>query len=175
MRAMVRLMVCCCLIVAAGVTMAQPPEMPKASPEHALLKKYVGTWDATFKMMGQESKCTHTFEMVGDFWVMGKFSGNLMGMKLEGRDTLGWDPIKKKYVSNWIDNMSPHYTVMTGTFDAASKTMTNEGGGYGPDGKPTKNKDTAVWKSDDEYTFTMFEEKGGKWEEMFVIEYKRKK
>ncbi|HMO34931.1 MAG TPA: DUF1579 domain-containing protein [Gemmatales bacterium] len=165
----------CTALFLVGTVAAQPPEMPKPSAEHAYLKKMVGEWDCKMKMMGMELACKHTYELVGDFWLTGKFKGDLGGMPLEGRDTLGYDPIKKKYVSSWIDNMSPHYTVMTGTWDEATKTMTSEGTGMGMDGKPTKMKDINKWKNDDEMTTTMHEEKDGKWVEMFTIEYKRVK
>lgn len=163
------------LLILAGAVVARPQDMPKPSPEHAYLKKIVGNWDCTMNMMGQKFKCTHKSEMLGDFWVVGKFSGDLGGMKFEGRDSCGWDPIQKKYVSNWIDNMSPHIMTLTGTFNPATKTMTCEGTGINMENKPTKYKEVTTWKNDDEFSFTMAEEKNGKFEEVFVIEYKRSK
>ena len=163
------------LVSGLGLAQAQPPEMPKPSPEHAYLKKTAGNWDCVMKMMGMEMKCTHSSEMVGDFWVVGKFNGDFGGMKFEGRDACGWDPIKKKYKATWIDSMSPHSMTLYGTFDEASKTMTMEGTGINEQGKEAKFKEVIVWKNNDEFTFTMYEEKGGKFEVSFVIDYKRKK
>ncbi|MFO0815603.1 MAG: DUF1579 domain-containing protein [Gemmatales bacterium] len=169
-----RAILCCAVVVAwAGVSSSQQP--PSASPEHALLKKYAGNWDCTMKMMGQEMKCSHSVEMVGDFWAVGKFNGDFGGMKFEGRDTNGYDAKTKKYVGTWIDSMSPHAMHLTGTFDAATKTMTLEGKGMNMENKETNYKEVIVWKGDDEYTMTMHEQKDGKWEVGFSIDYKRKK
>ena len=164
-----------CVVMLVGVAAVSAQEMPKPSPEHALIKKSVGTWDCKMKMMGQEMKCTHTVDAVGEFWSTGKFNGEIGGMKFEGRDINGWDPIKKKYVGVWVDSMSPNPMFMEGTYDAATKTLTMEGSGVGMEGKPVKMKELIVYKSDDEYTMTMHEEKGGKFEEIFSIDYKRKK
>lgn len=158
-----------------GLAQAQPPEQPKPSAEHAYLKKTAGDWDCVMKMMGMEFKCTHKVEMLGEFWTVGKFNGDLGGMKFEGRDSGGWDPRKKMYVGTWIDSMSPHSMTMYGKYDDATKTMTMEGIGVNDQGKDTKFKEVIVWKNDNEYTFTMSEEKEGKFETVFVMDYKRRK
>ncbi|MBL8824770.1 MAG: DUF1579 family protein [Planctomycetia bacterium] len=171
-----RIVASCLLVLAmAGVVAAQPPEMPKPSTEHAYLKKLVGNWDCTMKMMGMEMKCSHSYEMLGEFWVMGKFEGDFGGMKFYGRDTCGWDPNKKKYVMTWVDSMSPTLTMLEGTMDASGKTLTTEGMSTNMEGKPCKVKEIVTWKNDDEMAFTMYEEKAGKMEVNFEISYKRRK
>ncbi len=171
-----RLLVLSLLVVTCfGLTPAQSQELPKPSPEHAYLKKTAGEWDCVMKMLGQEFKCTHKVEMLGDFWTVGKFNGDLGGMKFEGRDAGGWDPRKKMYVGTWIDSMSPHSMTLYGKYDEATKTMTMEGIGVNGEGKDAKYKEVIVWKNDNEYTFTMNEEKDGKFVEVFVMDYKRRK
>jgi hypothetical protein len=71
--------------------------------------------------------------------------------------------------------MSPNPMMMEGTYDEAKKTLTMEGMGVNMEGKSVKHKEVIVFKSDDEYTMTMHEEKGGKFEESFTLDYKRKK
>ncbi len=171
-RSMIACLVLCGL---ASIVTAQPPDMPKPSPEHTLLKKYVGNWDATMKMQGMEMKCSQTTKAIGEFWTSSTFDGDFGGMKFTGQDTMGWDPKKKKYVNTWVDSMAPHSMQMEGDFDKATNTLTMTGNGVGMDGKPTKNKTTSVWKNDDELDFMLFEEKDGKWVEHFTISYKRKK
>lgn len=158
-----------------GLAQAQQPEMPKPSAEHAYLKKTAGDWDCTMKMMGMEFKCTHKVEMLGDFWTVGKFNGDMGGMKFEGRDSGGWDPRKKMYVGTWIDSMSPHSMTLYGKYDDATKTMTMEGTGVNGEGKDAKYKEVIVWKNDNEYNFTMSEETDGKFVEVFTMDYKRRK
>lgn len=163
------------LVASGGVMAVQPPEMPKPSPEHAYLKKTAGDWDCVMKMQGAEFKCSHKVEMLGDFWAVGRFSGDIAGMKFEGRDSGGWDPRKKMYVGTWVDSMSPHSMTLYGKYDDATKTMTMEGTGVNEQGKDAKYKEIIVWKNDNEYTFTMNEEKEGKFVEVFSMDYKRKK
>lgn len=165
----------CLTVLLCCSTFLSAQEMPKPSPEHAVLKKYVGNWDVTMNFMGTSAKCVQTSKMVGDFWNHCVFEGELMGMKFTGHSMTGFDPSKKKYVSTWVDTMSPHPMAMEGTFDEKAKTMTQTGAGVGMDGKPTKNKTVDTWSSDDSYKMQMFEEKDGKWVEAFSCEYKRKK
>ena len=89
------------------------PAMPKPGPEHAVLKDEAGSWDATvesFAAPGQPpmlSKGIETGTMVGGFWLVSDFKSEMMGQPFLGHSTLGFDPAKKKYVSTWIDSMTP--------------------------------------------------------------------
>jgi hypothetical protein len=103
--------------------------MPKPSPEHAMLAQRVGTWDADFKMWMEgekpmESKAVMKYEKLGDFWVIGRYEGDMMGMPFHGMEISGYDPETKKLVSYWLDSTGPTITEMHGTWDAAAKTTT---------------------------------------------------
>jgi hypothetical protein len=149
--------------------------MPKPGPEHALLKKFAGDWDATVSFPGGESKATSRSAVVlGGFWLITNFRGEFGGAKFEGRGTMGYDPRKKKYVSTWVDSMSPSLLVMEGSFDKDGKTYTETGEGPGPDGKPSKMKSVYEFK-DDGLVFTMYTVAEGKDQQMLKIVYKRKK
>jgi len=171
-----RLTLACCSLALCALPLAAQPPMPKPGPEHALLKKFVGDWNATVKMMGGESKAVATFKMdLGGFWLSLDFKGEFEGQKFEGKGTTGFDPIKKKYVGTWVDSMSPSLTVMEGAFDKDGKTFTELGEGPGMDGKLMKMKNIHQFKDNDTIVFTMYQVKDGKDEEMMTITYKRKK
>jgi len=51
----------------------------------------------------------------------------MMGMPFEGIGINGYDNLKKKFVSTWIDNMGTMIVMSTGTFDPATKTFTYMG------------------------------------------------
>lgn len=165
---------CLAIVGLAGIIFAQQPGMPQPSPEHAYLKKMVGAWDCTMKMGPQENKATARYRMIGDFWLVGNFNGDIMGMKFEGHEMMGWDAKKKKYVGSWIDSMSPNSMTMESELDSSKKTMTAVGEGVNMEGKMAKFKTVSEWKSDDEMHFTMYEEKDGKMTESFTIDYKRR-
>jgi hypothetical protein len=161
---------CLALLVAAPVGLAQPP---KPGPEFDILKKLEGTWDAVIKFGGQESKGTMTYKLgPGGRWMVSEFQGDFGGEKFEGKGLDGYNPLKKKYVSVWIDSMSPSPLVTEGTYDADTKTVTMEGEGPGQDGKPVKHKTVSTWKDDDTIVFTVSQ--GGD-EAMLTITYKRRK
>lgn len=63
-------------------------------------------------------------------WIMGgryiedTFTGTFMGEPFQGRGITGFDNIKKKYVSTWIDSASTGVMHNEGAFDAGTKTFT---------------------------------------------------
>jgi hypothetical protein len=139
-------------------------QVPTASQEHEILKKELGTWEATVKSYvgptglndePQVSTGKETNEMIGEFWLVSRFEGNFGGMPFVGQSMMGYDAGKQKYVGNWIDSFSPNPTKMVGTYDAETKTMTYESTGVGMDGNPMKGKNVVVYEGDDRRVMTM--------------------
>ena len=95
--------------------------------------------------------------MPGGLWVLSKFRGDFGGVAFEGHGQFGYDPLKKKYVGSWIDSMSPSLSVLEGTYDAQTRTMTLEGDGVDP-GTKTKYTQRMVTttKDDDTRVFTLY-------------------
>jgi hypothetical protein len=161
-------------VVAVLTIPAAAQEFPKPGPEHEHLKKLEGTWNATMKVMGQESKGTMTYKMeLGGLWLTSHYEGDFLGQKFQGRGLDSYDAGKKKYVSVWVDNMITTPLVMEGTYDKDKKAMTMVGDMNGPDGKPAKFTAVTHFKSDDEVHFEAF--MGDSKEPGFTITYKRKK
>jgi hypothetical protein len=160
------------LAAVCGVGVAQEPAKPGL--EHEWLKKHEGTWAATMKFGGMESKGTATYKMeLGGLWLTSTFEGDMLGQKFSGRGMDTYDPAKKKFTSIWADSMNTGFVLMEGTYDKDKKTLTMTGTGPGPDGPATKFKSVAVYPDDDTETFSMY--MGDTKEPSFVIEYKRKK
>jgi Protein of unknown function (DUF1579) len=160
------------LLVAAPLTAQQPP---KAGPEHEQFKEWEGTWDATIKSMGGESKGVGTWKVgLGGLWLLEHFKADL-GMPFEGHGGTSYDPATKKYVNVWIDSMSTRPMMSEGTYDKSTKTLTMVGDMPLPDGKAMKVTMTSVTKDADTKTFTLTgAEPGGKQIEMLHITYKRR-
>jgi uncharacterized protein DUF1579 len=138
------------------------PLAPSAGPEHALLKRDVGVWDARVEMWeapGGEptvSKGVETNRLLpGGLWLISDFKGEMAGQPFEGHGIRGYDPEKKKYVGTWVDSMTTRLSVDESTYDAATKTMTGTFETPGPDGKLMKLKAISVWKDDNTRTFSM--------------------
>jgi hypothetical protein len=162
------------LAPAASKALAQPQAKP--GPEHDVLKNMEGTWDATVKMGPMESKGTMVFKMgLGGLWLVSHFEGEFGGQKFEGRGMDSYDAAKKKYVSVWADSMVTAPMLMEGTFDSATKKLTMEGTGPGPDGKLVKSSMVTEFKDKDTMVSTMsMPGPDGKQAEMMSITYKRK-
>ena len=165
------------LILVLGVPPAgAQPGLPKPGPEHEMLKKFEGQWDATVSFAGGESKGTAHYKLgLGGFWLQLHFKGDFGGATFEGTGLTGYDPRKKKYVSSWADSMEPGLMVMEGAFDKDGKTFTEAGEGPGMDGKLHKMKSVYNFKDKDTIVFTMYQEADGKDQQMMQITYKRAK
>src|SRR3954447_21038891 len=99
-------------------------DFPKPGPETDVLKKLAGTWDATMKFAGGESKGVMTHKMdLGGLWLVSAFEGEFGGQKFAGKGFDSYDQAKKKYVGVWVDNMVTTPLVLEGSFDAGKKVM----------------------------------------------------
>lgn len=161
---------------------AQFPEPPK---EMEIFKRDVGTWDCDVSFFASpaaepmRSKAVEENEMLGGFWLVSKFHGEISGAPFQGSCQSGWNPSTKKYVASWVDSMSPAATCMEGTWDEATKTMTMLGGSVDPsNGQETKSKQVVVYQDDDHHTMTMYlQGPGGKddWVKQLEVRYTRRK
>lgn len=156
----------------------------KPTPEHRALRKGVGTWDATVKAWmdpkgePSESKGTEVNRMMpGGMWLLSDFKGEFGGQPFQGRGQSGYDPARKKYISTWIDSMSPGLMLMEGTFDEATKTLTMIGEMPDETGKPATFKQVLKHEGDDERHFTMYvksERSGPDFVKLMEIHYKKR-
>ncbi len=174
----VRVVVVICAVFAffMPAVSAQPPA-PKPGPEHERLKQLEGTWEATVRSEGGESKGTMTYKMdLGGLWLVSDFKGEFAGQNFQGKGFDGYDPIKKKYVGVWVDSMTATPLLGEGTFDKEGKVLTHFGEAPGMDGKMSKYKSIIEIKDHDTMMFTMSSpDKEGKDQPMLTIMYKRKK
>ncbi len=163
------------LVVSLLVTASVAEDDP-----YQVLKRDVGEWQAEMKMFGpgttsEPVKGVERNRMLGNFWIVSDFSTQFMGQKFEGHGCFGYDTEKKKYVSLWIDSMSPFPVKMTGTWDADSNTMTFVGKGKDPSGNEISMKNVTKYDGKDRRVFTMYMgTPDGKWVKSMEITYTRK-
>jgi hypothetical protein len=104
-----------------------------------------------------------------------EFNGNMMGKPYNGVGITGYDNLRKKYVSSWIDSMGTGIFLMEGTASADGKTITLKGRHAEPGGGRMNHR--AVWKllDNNTQTFDMYGTHGhGKAMKMMEITYTRK-
>ncbi len=166
---------------------AMMEKMTKAmtpGPQHEMLKKWAGEWNAkvTLQMdpsqppQVEESTSTLTMLMDGRY-CQEVTSGHMMGQPFNGLGITGYDNVLGKYVSTWIDNMGTGILTSTGTPDASGKVITWVGLMADPmTGKVKTERMVTRIADDDHRTFEMYGvPPGGKKEmKMMTIEYSRK-
>ena len=157
--------------------MQQMMELGKPGENHKLLAEMAGNWNYTMKMMmdpttgkPSESKGTatrkamfdgryFTFDVTGKFQMPGK-DGKMMDMNFKGMAIEGYDNVKKKFVSSWIDNMSTMIMNSEGTYDAATKTFTYLADCEMIPGMKMKIREVVKVVDKDHHTFEWYEDKG---------------
>jgi len=114
-------------------------ELPKLNENHKLLSDLNGNWNYTIKLWispdpnakPEESKGSATRKSImGGRYVMmdvtGKMqmpdeNGKMKDMQFKGMAIEGYDNVKKKFVSSWIDNMGTGIANSEATYDPATK------------------------------------------------------
>jgi hypothetical protein len=163
------------------------PPVPKPTEEHKVLAAEEGTWDAVVKSYmgapGAEPMVSKGVEtnamMAGGLWMISKFEGEFGGMKFEGRGQFGYDATKKKYVGTWVDSMAPTISMLEGTYDAKTRTMTYVGEGIDAQSKAKyTQKMVTTMKDDGTRAFTLYmtgDMTGGKEVKFMEVAYTKRK
>jgi hypothetical protein len=150
---------------------------------HKLLEPLVGEWNVEVKMwMAPDAppavtkgsaKTTWTLK---DRFVQQEFSGEFMGKPFHGISYTGYDNVRQKYRSVWIDDMSTTMVTSEGDADSDGKVITF-GGDYACALTGEKHKETKqIYRilGPDKHVFEMHDpSKGDKSKEM-EITYTRK-
>ena len=131
---------------------------------HKWMEKTNGTWEAETSQWADaktpptKSKATNVqTSFAGGRYVMGKFSGTMMGQPFEGISTMGYDNGKKMFVSTWVDNIGTGIVHMSGTYDEASKTLNLKGHQTDPiTGKDSDLREEMKMIDDNTYTMIMY-------------------
>lgn len=122
-------------------------------PELEVLKGSVGVWDAEIvvwpKGPDSSSITFHGVEKIrpyGDFWIASDFDSEYMGQTVSVHSIVGYDLDQEKLAGTVIDH-GPYAATMSGTYDAASGTVTWITRAKTPDGKPMLQRSTVTQES----------------------------
>jgi hypothetical protein len=124
--------------------------------EHQWLQKLLGEWSYDAEAsMGPEaapmkSKGTETVRSLGGLWVIGESTGQLPdGSPAMTMLTLGYDPMKQRFVGTWIGSMMTHMWVYNGTLNESGNVLTLDTEGPGMTGEGIyRYQDIVEFKSD---------------------------
>jgi len=170
--------------------MQQMMELAKLNDNHKLLADFAGSWSTSVKMMepGKEptvSKGSVTYKSImNGRYVIGDHTGS---MKMPGADgkmkdftfkgmsTDGYDNVKQKFTSSWMDNMGTGILMFEGTYDPATKTFTYTGEMEVVPGMKTPVRSVVKVADKNHRTFEWYENRGGQEMKTLEIDYTRKK
>ena len=171
-------MVALMALVFCGMTplVGQEMALQRPGPEFDALKSDLGTWDVEIRTWGGAGEPTVTMgketnRMLGGFWLLSDFQGDMMGMVFKGHGIYSYDAEKKHYVGTWVDSLSAKKMDMIGKHDQDNQTMTYEGMAPGVDGTPTKHVLTTQYKNDGTRVMTMHMKAGETMVKIFEMNF----
>lgn len=153
-------------------------------PHRQLVSQFEGTWTTRQSMWMEPGKdpIVETGKSVNTAVFDGRqirmdYSGQFMGQPFQGLGFSGYDNVKGKYVSSWMDNMSTGLFVSEGEYDPATKTYTYRSQMPDPmkPGTLVPVRDTVRIVDPDHHVFEMYETRDGKEAKTMQIEYTRAK
>jgi hypothetical protein len=171
--------------------MKQMVEMGKLNENHKMLADMDGNWNYAIKMWmnpdpnakPQESKGTANRKSImgGRYVVMdvtGKMqmpdqTGKMKDMQFKGMGVEGYDNVKKKFVSSWIDNMGTGIQFSDGTYDPATKTLTYTSEMEMMPGMKTPVREVIKLTDKDHMLLEWYETHGGQEKKTMEIAYTR--
>jgi hypothetical protein len=151
-------------------------------PMHEMLSYKVGEWNAEVKMWMDPDQPPTISEVktvcesiLGGRYFRSIHTGEMMKMPFEGLEINGYDKLKKKFFSIWLDNMGTGVMMSEGTYDDETKTISYNGSMTGPMGNEMKVRLTSKVIDNDNNVFEMYADMGGKEIKWMEIKYTRVK
>ena len=150
--------------------------------EHKTLQKMVGRWSATVKhwpVPGEpivETGTAETKSILGDRFIQTTFSSTFMGKPFSGISITGYDNVKKKFVSTWLDSMATGIMRIEGTMDQGGRVLTQKATHTNPmTGKETSTRIVTTLNGETTYTDEFYEKRGGRDVKTMEITYAKVK
>jgi hypothetical protein len=161
---------------------AQEPRFDLPQPEHRLLERFAGEW--RFERLGVPEEGSDpqslgtgvvSAEMVGDYFVVSRWSGNVYGASYEAFQTLGYDIEQKKYSGYWIDSFISFRWELSGTVDEESQELTLTTSGPAPRGGTATFRERYQFNSADAITIFGEMQRGETWVTFTITRLTRKR
>ena len=160
-------------------------EMPKPQAEHQWLHKLIGEWK--FEVVGScapgEEPHKHAGKEVvrsfGGLWTIGEATAEMpTGDASFSIMTLGYDPLKQRFVGNFVASMMNFLWQYEGSLDAAEKVLTLDtiGPSFAGDGTMATYQDIIEFIADDHRTLTSrVRGEDGSWTQFMEAHYYRQR
>jgi uncharacterized protein YndB with AHSA1/START domain len=160
-----------------------PPMMSPPQKQHEWLKSLVGDWQFSTSCEagpGQpplKATGTERVRALGDLWIVCEGRSTMPdGTPMESVMTLGFDPVKQRFVGTWIGSPMAHMFIYEGQLDATGNILplNTTGPSFTDPAKTSHYQDIIERKSD---TFRSLTSKlrldDGSWQHFMSAEYRR--
>ncbi len=128
-------------------------------PEHQLLERFAGEWrfektsapgdgSPSQKVGSGEMKA----ELLGEFFVICRWSGDLYETEFDAFQTLGFDVDTGEYAGSWVDSLMNYRWHFNGSLEAEGNELVIEASGPGPDGEAARFRERYRFNSADSVT-----------------------
>ena len=148
-------------------------QIPAPTTEHQFLLQFVGDWSFESEcIMGPDqppnvTKGTQSIKPLGAFWTLGAMeSPGPDGNPMHSMMTLGFDPVRGKFVGSFIASCMTHHWLYEGTLDTTGRILTldAEGPSFAGDGSMAKYQDIIEAVDHETYLFSsQIQDASGNW------------
>jgi hypothetical protein len=149
---------------------AQGPRFDPPQPEHRLLERLAGKWHFERRSVPQDGSDSHTLgagvmtgEMVGDFFVISRWSGNQYGANYQALQSLGYDIKQEQYSGHWVDSFMSFRWDLSGFVHEESQELMLTTSGPAPTGGTATFRERFQFDSADSITILGEMQQGEGW------------
>ncbi|MFB3431716.1 MAG: DUF1579 domain-containing protein [Phycisphaerales bacterium] len=153
----------------------------KPTPEHEWLMQLVGEW--TFEsscVMGPDQEPMtgsgrEVVRAIGDLWVQAEMTGEMPGAgEMTALMTLGYDPMRERFIGNWIGSPMAHMFVYEGQRSGDRLALDTLGPSFEDPTKMAKYQDVVELRGPDERALrSHLVGENGEWVEFMSAVFKR--
>ena len=170
------------LVTALCLSAAQEPTFDTPQPEHKMLERFAGEWHFEKRSAPEDGSKPENLgtgmisaELVGGFFVVSRWSGNVYGTDYKAIQSLGYNIKQKKYTGCWIDSTMSYRWELSGAVGEKSQELTITATGPGPTGGTATFRERYQFNSADSITIIAEMRKGEKWVTFMTTRLTRKR
>jgi hypothetical protein len=149
----------------------QQQEFTPAAPQeqHEWLRRFLGEWTSE----GGGANGTETVTALGDLWIVARGEG-----EMPSQMTLGFDPVRNRFVGTWVGSMMTHHWVYDGERDATGSviTLNSEGPAFDGSARTQNYRDVYEFIDDNHRVLKAYvQNDDGSWQHFMTTDYRRRK
>lgn len=163
-----------------GNTPSCMPQMPPPVAQHQWLEQFAGDWESEVEIFCDPSappmKTTgkEKLRMLGGFWLVSESISESVKMPYTNIITIGYSPVKGKYVGTCVDSMMAKLWLYEGTASGNKVTLATEGECPDQPGKVRQFSESLELVDKNHKVFkSQIQQDDGTWQTCLVVKSRR--